>query len=363
VKRLAVLLLLAAPAAPAPASAQTFKPLRPKAVAKISMTKTGLDGTAYARLDRLAKRYGRVGVKAVVESANRSVQGAGGSPSLGQVGAPVQAAFKWNDGDNGVGYWIPQGITGSAAATQDGLVGGHRSLVVSWYGPNGARLTFVNADNGFTTYRHVLLVEPSGKRFKPIASHAGGVAWYGDKLYVAQTKVGLRVFDTRYFLDATKSPESIDQGYRWVLPQVGLYKQNGARKVRFSSVETDRGGPALVTGAYADGKVGRLAVRWALRGDQLTAVGAWRMPTSNVQGVLQHNNVLVASSSYDKDAGSGIGELITGAPGQPARRINWPDGAEDVHYAGTSGRIYSLTEHRGDRIVFAIDGTAVGVPR
>ena len=87
------------------------------------------------------------------------------------------------------------------------------------------------------------------------------------------------------------------------------------------------------------------------------------MPTSNVQGVLQHNNVLVASSSFDLDAGSGIGELITGAPKAPAGRINWPDGAEDVHYAGTSGRIYSLTEKDGDRIVFAIDGTAVGVPR
>jgi hypothetical protein len=363
VKRLAVSLFLVALTAPATASAQTFEPLRPKAVAKISMAKTGLDGPAYARLDRLAKRYGRVGVKAVVESANRDVQSAAGSPSLRQIGAPVASSFKWNNGDNGVDYWIPQGITGSAAATQDGIVGGHRSLVVSWYGPNGARLTFVNADNGFTKYRHVLLVEPSGNSFKPISTHAGGVAWYGDKLYVAETKVGLRVFDTNYFLDASKSPESIDQGYRWVLPQAGLYQQNGVRRVRFSSVETDRGGPALVTGAWADKKPGRLAVRWALRGDQLTAVNAWRMPTSNVQGVLQHNNVLVASSSFDLDAGSGIGELITGAPRTPARRINWPDGAEDVHYAGTSGRTYSLTEHRGDRIVFAVDGTSVGVPR
>lgn len=362
-KRLAAPLLLLALAAPATASAQRFEPLKPRAVNKISLAKTGLDAPAYARLDRLAARYGRVGVKAVVESAERSVQSAAGSPSLAQVGAPVVAAFKWNDGDNGVDYWIPQGITGSAAAQADGVVGGHRSLVVSWYGPRGARLTFVNADNGFTKYRHVLLVEPSGRGFKPISTHAGGVAWYGDKLYVAETTKGLRVFDTRYFLDATKSPEGNDLGYRWVLPQVGMYVQNGARKVRFSSVATDRGGPALVTSAYADKQKGRLAVRWALRGDSLTAVGAWKMPTSNVQGILQHNNVLVASSSFDSDAGSGIGELITGAPRALARRINWPDGAEDLHYAGTSGRIYSLTEHEGDRVVFAIDGTSVGVPR
>lgn len=354
------MLLLLVLGTPATASAQRF---RPEPVTGISMRTTGLDAAAYARVDRLAQRYGRVGVDGVLASANRDVQSAAGSPSLSQVGAPVQSAFKWNDGDNGVDYWIPQGITGSAAATADGLVGGRRSLVVSWYGPNGARLTFVDATNGFTKYRHVLLVEPSGGSFKPIASHAGGVAWYGDRLYVAETHVGLRVFDTRYFLDATKSPDAVDQGYRWVLPQVGVHEQNGSRKVRFSSVETDRGGPALVTSAYADGKVGRLMVRWALNGDTLTPTGAWHMPTSNVQGALQHNGVLVASSSFDKDAGTGIGELIVGAEGAKANRINWPDGAEDVHYAGTSGRLYSLTEHKGDRIVFAIDGASVGIPR
>ena len=55
-----------------------------------------------------------------------------------------------------------------------------------------------------------------------------------------------------------RARESIDQGYRWVLPQVGMYQQNGARKVRFSSVETDRSGPALVTGAYGrqEGRAG-----------------------------------------------------------------------------------------------------------
>ena len=108
--------------------------MKPKAVAKISLAKSGLDAPAYARLDRLANRYGRVGVKAVVESAEREVQSAAGSPSLNEIGAPVQASFKWNNGDNEVDYWIPQGITGSAAATEDGIVGGHRSLVVAGTG-------------------------------------------------------------------------------------------------------------------------------------------------------------------------------------------------------------------------------------
>ena len=358
-KTLVVLIFLAVLALPATASAERFRPVKTDG---LSMRTTGLNDRAYDRLRALGRRYGRVGVGKVLESANRNVQGAGGSRSLGEIGAPVAASFKWNDGDNGVSYWIPQGITGSAAARADGLIGGHRALVVSWYGPKGVRLTFVEATNGFTKYRHVLLVAPSGRSFKPISSHAGGIAWYGNRLYVAETNVGLRVFDTRFFIDATRSPESADQGDRWVLPQVGMYRQNGSRRVRFSSVETDRGGPALITGTYADQKKGRLAIRWRLNNGRLTAAGAWRMPTSNVQGVLQHKRFLVASSSYDTDAASGIGELLVGRPRTDARRINWPDGAEDVHYAATSGRIYSLTEKQGDRIVFAINGSSVGIP-
>ena len=202
----------------------------------------------------------------------------------------------------------------------------------------------------------MLLVEPSGNSFKPISTHAGGLAWYGDKLYVADTK-GLLVFDTRYFLDATKSPEAIDQGYRWVLPQVGEYAQNGARKVRISSVRPTAAGRRSSPAPTARrSRPARRALGPARRRPDRRQ--RLEDATSNVQGVLQHNNVLVASSSYDLDAGTGIGELLTGAPKALAGRINWPDGAEDVHYAGTSGRIYSLTEKDNDRIVFAIDGSA-----
>jgi hypothetical protein len=60
-------------------------------------------------------------------------------------------------------------------------------------------------------------------------------------------------------------------------------------------------------------------------------------------------------------AAGGIGELAAGVPDQPAAHWRWPDGAEDLHYAGTSHRIYSLTEKAGDRIVFAIDASSVGL--
>ena len=206
---------------------------------------------------------------------------------------------------------------------------------------------------------------PSGGGVKPISSHAGGIAWYGHYLYVAETDVGLRVFDTRYILGAKKLPRSADLGLPYVLPQVGLYRQVKGAGLNFSFVETDRSGPSLITGAYADQKLGRRVVRWPLNAKTFRvgtqATGAWRMPASNVQGALMHKGRLLASSSYDLEGSNGDGELVSGFPGLDAAHYRWPDAAEDVHYAGTSHRVYSLTEGRYDRVVFAVDASSVGL--
>jgi hypothetical protein len=93
----------------------------------------------------------------------------------------------------------------------------------------------------------------------------------------------------------------------------------------------------------------------------LQANGAWKMPATNVQGGLMHNGRLLVSSSYDPKGSNGDGELVSGIPGQPAAHFRRPDAAEDLHYAGTSHRVYSLTEAAGDRIVFAIDASSVGL--
>ncbi len=106
-------------------------------------------------------------------------------------------------------------------------------------------------------------------------------------------------------------------------------------------------------------------MRWPLNAKTFRlgkqATGAWRMPASNVQGALMHNGRLLASSSYDMDGSNGDGELVSGFPGLDAAHYRWPDAAEDVHYAGTSHRVYSLTESRYDRVVFAIDASSVGL--
>jgi hypothetical protein len=366
IRKIGFAALLCACLTPATAQADSFKTVPTNG---LTWTKQGLDAGAYARLDNLARTFPRRDLKFVLEHPRQTTQSAAGSPSLGQVGPGAVSAFKWSDRDN-TGAWIPQGITGSAAAQADGMIGGHRSLLVSWYKDNAAspaRVSFVTADSldgGGSAYSSATLVIPAGRTVRPIKSHAGGIAWYGHYLFVAETKVGVRVFDTNYILGAKKLPPTADLNSPWVLPQVGFYKQAKGAGLTFSFVETDRSSPALITGKYADKKYNRRIVRWPLDSNTglpgLQASGAWKMPATNVQGGLMHNGVLLAGSSY-KPGGGGIGELVAGAPDRPASHWAWPDGAEDLHYAGTSNRVYSLTEKAGDRIVFAIDGASVGL--
>src|SRR5690606_15544938 len=97
-------------------------------------------------------------------------------------------------------------------ARDDGLVDGRRLLLVSWYHDldtppvKGVRLSLADITNlNAVPYRHLLLVEPKetagGVGFEAAeydsggSLHAGGIVWYGDYLYVADTSQGLRVYD------------------------------------------------------------------------------------------------------------------------------------------------------------------------
>lgn len=70
---------------------------------------------------------------------------------------------------------------------------------------------------GVPRYRHLLLVEPQGSgdtvSFKPARTgsgtslHAGGIVWLGDKLYVADTTQGFRVFDLSRIIEVTHTDD------------------------------------------------------------------------------------------------------------------------------------------------------------
>jgi hypothetical protein len=348
-----IALLACALIAPTAAGAATFEPISANG---FGLKCTGLHAAAYAQIAKLEKTYPAASVGAVLASANRKVRPLGDPPALRAV-RDVAGGFRWNTGDDNVSYWYPQGITGSADATADGIVDGRRALLVSWYSKNGkgARISFVSADRlASATYRHVLLVD---RKLRPITTHAGGIAWFGNYLYVAETHGGLRVFDLRHIL---KVPPARALGYEYALPQAGSFRTT-SKSLVFSYVSVDRTS-SLVTGEYRKGRTGGRIVRWRL--DPASglvvpgpAAAAFAAAIGNVQGALSLNGHLATSSS----AGKSPGTLMAGMPGQAAAGHPWSIGAEDLSFAQTSGRVYSLTEVPGARTVFGVPASSIGL--
>ena len=129
----------------ATAQADTFKTVPTNG---LTSTKHGLDAGAYARLDDLAKTFPRRDLKYVLEHPRQTTQSAAGSPWLGQVGPgaivlQVVRPRQHRPVD-------PAGDHRQRGAPGRRHVGGHRSLLVSWYqdtAASPARVSFVNADS------------------------------------------------------------------------------------------------------------------------------------------------------------------------------------------------------------------------
>jgi hypothetical protein len=369
--------------APASAAGAPTDPVHPADPAPFALHDAGTWAGNEAIVAELAKRMPPATVAAVVRDANRPTRTLGST--VGRV-ANVANGYRWAPGDDAVRTWYPQGITTSADATADGKWGANRVHLVSWYGKGaraaaGVRISFVQANRlRGARYRHVLLVEPyrhpdGTADFRAVKIHAGGIAWYGSYLYVADTNHGLRVFDVRRMLQTTSSAKGVvgssggkyaAAGYKYVLPQVSAYQQPDGADLVFSFVSVDRASSpqSLLTGEYRKGKAGGRLVRWPLDapsdrlagGADVHANGAYVMPQTNVQGALSAAGRLFLSASA---GAKGNGTLTSDVPGQPSKAYSWGRGAEDLTYSPLSGRIYSLTEHPGSRAVYAVPASTL----
>jgi hypothetical protein len=299
--------------------------------------------------------------------------------------AGVKIAFAWDADDMGKAWWTPQGLSGSADAAPGGLVGGRRVVVVSWYHDlakepgatveKGVRLSFVDVtDPANPHYRHVLLVTPTGTvaapSFQAVNVHAGGIAWYGDLLYVVDTGQGFRVFDTTKMLQVATDMDVIGctggtcraGTYKYVLPQIGAYTDVSKCSPIFSFVSLDRSTtpPALVSGEYCSSTActgplaGRL-FRWPLVGSagRLAPGKSWPsaaylMAQTQVQGAAMDGGVGYLSSSAP--AGGG-GALYRVEPGK-STTSPWIDAPEDLMVDASHGLLWSLSEAVNARYVF-----------
>jgi hypothetical protein len=170
--------------APGGAEAKTFTPISAQ---QFKLVKHGFGKPTQRRINRLAQAYPRVGLSALLADTNRVNTAL--MPGLTPKGA---FGYSWESGDNSVNYWTPQGITGNGNGVQ----------AVSWYmgksgNEQGVRISFVNRGEGaHGEYRFGLAVVPKGgQSFGQVKVHAGGIAWAGKYLYMADTNNGVRVFD------------------------------------------------------------------------------------------------------------------------------------------------------------------------
>lgn len=330
------------------------------------------------------------GLTELMEQANRPAADCG---TAGIYGPDLTVSHRvcWKSDDATSSEWVPQAISGVSDAQEDEdwgtsnaepvAVGGYdaanpgrsdyiagrddclRSSASDACNEKGIRVTFFNRATGM--YRHVLLVWPymNSKdhisfdalharegRCNPVVVtgcaaqngiHAGGMVWYGDYLYVADTANGMRVFDLRRIMDLNPdNDDTVDDptpdglvsnvrdkkligrqsnvwygyGYRYVMPQVATLKFTTAKNTgttsgnqcyatgrpKASYISLDRTGTDhMVLGEYCNTNNG---------GSSPGRVGAYPMTalTAAVEGAA--GTTAGADQAYGLPAGAKFGD-------------------------------------------------------
>ncbi|HET6339681.1 MAG TPA: hypothetical protein VFG30_41005 [Polyangiales bacterium] len=378
----------------------------------------------FDRVAKLDKRLPKLGVQKILGQANRPATFGDkcDSPAFKGMEPPAQRIC-FHPSDSGSGdpknlEWMPQGVTTVADAQKDAQWGDKQAILVSWYdkkagSAKGVRVSFLDIDT--KQYQHVLLVYPylqadGDPSYEILSSpqegdhagiHAGGIAWYGNYLYVVDTNRGIRAFDMRRIFDLEAAGDKADLkeknkvglrdgkytsfGYRYVMPQVAAWENPGGLvdfppkhacagdgTPKYSFVAIDRSGAdALITGEYcATGATpdnnGRVA-RWPLdpnsglpklTGGIWQAEEALRLPTPNVQGALSYEGTWYLSRTGGGERANAT--LIEATPSAATPGVLTVQkerkaaiGAEDLSYWPGRNELWTVTEHPGKRVLYA----------
>ena len=332
-----------------------------------TLTKSGLDAGVDANINAAVNRYGRrVGFQEVFNHAEQVTRGLDGAPVPGTL-----TGFRWGANNESEPDWRPQGITGSADAYDSGTAGPYKVLITSWHGEptEYSRVTFHNTttSNANAPYRHALLVvaNPDGTA-TPLQTHAGGLAWIGNHLYVASTD-RLLVFRISDLTKVKPALRGEVRTYDYILPLAGAYTANDNPALRFSAVSLDRSQKqkALVTSEFKPNEAfGGRIVRFPVNDDgstgpTVTSLNAWKTAgIKNIQGALMRGGRFAITTSL----GSAPSQLFAGARNSPLKVTTWSKtGVEDLFLVGSNDRLYTLTEFEGSRRVFAVDGSDHGL--
>jgi hypothetical protein len=364
-------------------------------------------------LDNLANLMGTSrGVSQVLASANHPMRDEADCASTEQAALPVKpqadSAYCWDTGDATTQDWLPQSVTSSGDADDDGSWGTNKVILAGW-AQNGAttttemaRIAFIDAnDPSAFKYRWVLLVVPlnGGTDYRALKSHMGGMVWYQDKLYVTAYNGDtdhnvLYVFDLGRILQATVNDSTVGytgsgwsaDNYQYVMPAIGSYSLSGGACTSgsddylpcFGSISLDRSSTpdSLVATEWFSSGGTQPARVWRYDFDtsttdpgwlatdsssQANAVQAFETSAVGLQGVLSYQpSGASAANWYVDDARGGVGQhgilwrQNTGGAqaaancGTDITYACWGQHTEGMSYWWSTGRIWTLTEWAAD---------------
>jgi hypothetical protein len=345
--------------------------------------------TPAAALTALDNALPNVSLNTVVNDPSYPATGCTAAEKAALPKAPAATkSFCWDADRAGTTTWVPQGITTSGDADDDGMWGADKVILSGWHGTdalgryNDARIMAVNYDNPASpSYRMMYLAVPNstGSTFTSAQAHMGGMAWYGDKIYVTavgNTSTAIRVFSTQHILqltDTTSDKIGKTSGgyaaytYKYAMMQVGYYTYAGGTCSMasdtgvpcFSSMSLDRStSPASVvtTEYFSDQTLHGRLYRYPTGADYLlsassgtvAATEAVRSSVGNMQGVLSHGGkwyVAHSSATINGQLWTQTTAKSTSATcGSTSTAACWAVHPEALTYDWSTGLVWSQSE-------------------
>ncbi|MEU1800594.1 hypothetical protein [Streptomyces sp. NPDC019937] len=380
-------------------------------LAKLTLTENTVSPDTLAELD---SRLPNVGVDTVLKNANHPMTRTdAGCRASEKAALPIkpQAAsgYCFDDGDALTQQWLPQSVTSSGDADDDGVWGTNKVILSGWTHNDHlneeypsepdedkalARVAFIDAnDPAALKYRWVLLTVPTegGANFAKLGSHLGGMVWYGDKLIVTASNGdahdnALFVFSMKHILQATKNGHEIGKvdggysahGYQYLMPAIGSYSLNGKCSSAnddaipcFASISLDRSSTPnrlvanewFSSGGTEPARLFRydlapvtndmpLAVSGAKKA---AAADAYETKAVGVQGALSYQNTWYVPSARGGPGQHGImwrqdgnGAASTSCSGTSPAIACWAKHSESMSLWWQTKTVWSVTEWAAD---------------
>jgi hypothetical protein len=345
--------------------------------------------TPAAALTALDNALPNVSANTVVNDANYAMTGCDADEKASLPKVPTATIAMCWDADRAESTsWVPQGITTSGDADDDGLWGADKVILSGWHGTealgryNDARIHFINYNNpSAPAFRMVYLAVPNstGSTFSAAKAHMGGMVWYGDKIYVSavgNTNVAIRVFSTSHILQMTDSASAIGKtsagyaayGYKYAMMQVGYYTYaSGTCSMAadtgvpcFSSISLDRSTSpdSLVTTEYFSDQslhgrlyrygMGTNFLLGANSAGTVAATDAYRSYVGNMQGVLSNSGKWYVAHSSAVQPGSLWTQTTTQSTsftcGTTSTTACWAVHPEGLTFDWAAGLVWSQSE-------------------